>query len=70
MVLPKKREGGSDGEADKNEGDAEKKKRPRYARAPPGSLANPDWDRMLGLEAQSKWSELLKKEKLTPLEMI
>ena len=34
---------GSDGEGEK--------KRPRYSRAPPGSLANPDWDRLLGFDA-------------------
>lgn len=33
-------------------------------------MANPDWDRMLGIDAQSKWSELLKKDKLTPFEMM
>ncbi len=36
-----------------------------------GSLANPDWNgMMLGQDAQSKWVELSKKDKLTPLEMI
>jgi hypothetical protein len=60
--------GGSDGEH--AEGDGEKKKRPKYPRAPLGSLANPNWDGMLGIDQQSKWSELLKKEKLTPLEMM
>jgi hypothetical protein len=33
-------------------------------------LANPDWDRVLGLESSSKWSEMLKKDKLTPYEMM
>ena len=59
--------GGSDKEA---EGEGDKKKRPKYARAPLGSLANPNWDGMLGIDHQSKWQELLKKEKLTPLEMM
>lgn len=40
--------GGSDGE--QVEGEGEKKKRPKYARAPLGSLANPNWDGMLGLD--------------------
>jgi hypothetical protein len=63
------REEGGDGAGEK---DPEKqKKRPRYARAPLGSLVNPDLDRVLGgLGAQSKWTELLKKDKLTPLEMM
>lgn len=68
ITVPKKRiaEEGVEGAADLEE----KKKRARYARAPPGSLANPNWDQMLGLDAQSKWSELLKKDKLTPLELM
>lgn len=50
--------------------DGDKKKRPRYARAPLGSLAKPDWDWVLGLETESKWYELLNKDKLTPYEMM
>jgi hypothetical protein len=61
----KKKQEGSD-----NEGDGEeKKKRPRYARAPPGSLANPNMN-LLGTDAQAKWSELLQKDKLSPFELM
>lgn len=60
----------TDRESDNDEGGGDKKKRARYSRAPVGSLANPDWDWMLGLDEQSKWSELLKKDKLTPLEQM
>jgi len=41
----KKRDKEKDAASDNEEQQSgEKKKRPRYARAPPGSLANPDWD--------------------------
>lgn len=46
--LVAKKDGGSKKRIQRdsdNEGDSgEKKKRPRYPRAPSGSLANPDWD--------------------------
>jgi len=63
----KKKQDESDG--DENE-EGEKKKKQKYPRAPPGSLANPDWERVLGIDAQSKWAELLRKDKLTPYEMM
>jgi len=64
----KKRHSTTDGNG--SDGEAGEKKRPKYSRAPPGSLANPDWDRVLGLDAQSQWSELLKKDHLTPFEQM
>ena len=57
MVKPNKskkrfeRNEDSDGET-ALDGEGEKKKRARYARAPLGSLANPDWNRMLGMDAE------------------
>lgn len=37
----------------------EKKKRPKYMRAPLGSLANPDLQGMLDVDQQQRWAELL-----------
>ena len=57
-------------DSDGEDGEGEKKKRPRYVRAPVGSLVNPEWNGLLNVDAQTKWSELLQKEKLTPLELM
>ena len=48
MKKRKVDQGDSDGEAGDGAEAAEKKKRAKYTRAPLGSLANPNWDGMLG----------------------